>query len=59
MRVQFFYWSTKGRGHGNLFMSDGSKSSHILKQTCNEKLQVYLSLYDLLLPRSIKRLTQW
>ena len=59
MCVQFIKWSTKCRGHVNPFMAGGNKTSHILKQTWNEKLQVYLSLYDLLVPRSKKRLIQW
>ena len=35
-------------------MLHGNKTSFMLKQTCSRKLQVYLSSYDLLLPRGIK-----
>ena len=34
----------------NPLRSGGNKSSYILKQTCSKKLQVGLSMYDLLPP---------
>ena len=34
----------------------GNKSSYVLKQTCSWELQVYLSMYDLLLTPDIKEL---
>ena len=38
----------------NPLMSGGNKRSHTLKQTCTFKLQVYLSMYGLLLPPALK-----
>ena len=37
-------------------MSGGNKRSYLLKQTGSFQVQVYLSMYDLLLPPGIKRL---
>ena len=40
----------------NPLMPGSNKRSYILKQTCSFWLQVFLSVYDLLLPLGIKRL---
>ena len=37
-------------------MPGGNKRSYVLKKTCSQKLQVFLSTYDLLLPPGIKGL---
>ena len=42
----------------NPFMSSGSERSYILKQTSSWKLQVFLSVYELLLLPSMKGLNR-
>ena len=39
--------------------SGGNKSSHILKKACSWKLQVCLSMYELLLPPGLKKLRRF